>query len=49
MNRRCFVVNLKGLIGYGEGLVLQEKPLTRLFQEKLTAYFCCSNTSPFLP
>ncbi|MFY9431131.1 MAG: lipoyl(octanoyl) transferase LipB [Acetomicrobium sp.] len=34
MNRRCFVVNLKGLIGYGEGLVLQEKAFDKVVSGK---------------
>ncbi len=34
MNRRCFVVNLKGLIGYGEGLVLQEKAFDKVASGK---------------
>jgi len=34
MNRRCFVVNLKGLIGYDEGLVLQEKAFDKVVSRK---------------
>ncbi|HOM98535.1 MAG TPA: octanoyltransferase, partial [Acetomicrobium sp.] len=30
MNRRCFVVELEGLISYGEGLVLQEKAFDKV-------------------